>query len=102
MRWRRISLILSAAYVSAFILAYCVPTFIHRREFDQAFSAWYKNPAPENASAFRAEQHKNEIIHLEDSAMGALLLLTVSFGIYEGLRIGKHYLSGKGRTQTSR
>jgi hypothetical protein len=102
MRWTRKLLILSAAYVFAFILAYWVPSFIHRREFDQAFSAWYKNPTPENAAALRIQQRKNELIHLEGSAIGALVLLIVFCGIYEGLRIGKRYFLAKRRPQASR
>jgi hypothetical protein len=102
MGWPRTLLFLSAAYVFAFILAYWVPSFIHRQEFDQAFSAWYRNPTPENASALGIQQLKNGLIHLEDSAIVALVPLIVFCEIYEGLRIGKHYYLGKKRPWTSR
>jgi hypothetical protein len=102
MRRTRTLLFVSAVYVFAFILAYWVPPFIHRREFDQAFSALCKNPIPENAAALRIQQHKNELIHLEDSAIGAMVLLVIFSGIYEGLQIGKRYFLGKRRPQTSR
>jgi hypothetical protein len=77
MRWTRILLFLSGVNALAFVLVYSVPSFTHRREFDQALSAWYKNPTLENASAPGIQRHKNELIHLKDSAIAALALLVV-------------------------
>jgi hypothetical protein len=52
---------------------------------------------PENVSALRIQHHKNELIHLKDSAIGALALLVVFCGIYGGLRIVKRYFVGNTR-----
>lgn len=102
MGWPRKSLYLSVAYVIAFALAFSVPSFIHRRAFDQPFSAWYKNPTPENASALRAQEHENEQIHAETSAIAAFVLLAAVCGVYSGLRMGKRYFVSASRSQTQR
>jgi hypothetical protein len=99
-RWTKKLLYLPVAYALAFALTYVIPSFIHRRNFDRAFFAWYKNPTPENTSALRIQQHKNDLIHLEDSAIAALVLLVVFCGIYGGLRLGKQYSAGSKRSET--
>ena len=50
-----------------------VPVFIHRREFDQAFWSWYRNPTPQNAMLLRGQRRRNMFYHLELSAIGAFL-----------------------------
>src|SRR5260370_7702644 len=78
---RKLSYIL-IPYVFAFVLAYLIPSFIHRREFDQAFTAYYKNPTSENESALRAQQRKNEFIHRGDSPLAAPLLVALGYTLY--------------------
>jgi hypothetical protein len=85
-------------YAFAFVLAYLIPSFIHRREFDQAVMAYYKNPTPENESAQRVRQRKNEFIHLEGSALGALVLVTLGYGVYGVVRLARNGLK---RTRAS-
>jgi len=74
------------AYLAlAFVLAWTVPSFIHRRDFDIAYETWRKSPTPENETAFR------ELIHLQDSLAGAVLLLGLGLGAYGGPRLTMKY-----------
>lgn len=82
----------------AFVLAYLIPSFIHRREFDQAFMAYYKNPTLENELALRAQQRKNEFIHLGNSALGAIVLVTLGYTVYGVVRLARSSLK---RTRAS-
>ena len=93
MRWPQKLFYLALAYALFFVLVFSVPLFVHRRAFDQAFSAWYKNPTTRNAAALRIQQHKNELIRVEVSAMGALISLVLVSGIHGGLRIAKRFLA---------
>lgn len=73
-----------AALVTA--LFTLVPSHIHRHEFDQAFMAWYKNRTPQTEAALRIQEHKTEIIRLEDSAIAALVLLGAFAAVRFALR----------------
>jgi len=75
-----------AAYILVLTIVFLVPEHIHRRDFDRAFSAWYKNRSPETEAALRAEQRKNEIIHMKDSVTIAFVLVVVGYGVYASLR----------------
>jgi hypothetical protein len=90
-RWVKKLLYLVVGYALAFALVFSVPEFIHRRAFDQAFSAWYKDPSPQNTAVLRIEQHKNRLIHLQDSAIGALALFVVACGVYCASQLWKRY-----------
>jgi hypothetical protein len=82
MRLAKIVLRCLAAYAMAFILVSLIPEHIHRRDFDRAFFTWFKNRTPQNEAALRAEQHKNEIIRLQDSAVIALVVVVIAGGTY--------------------
>jgi hypothetical protein len=69
-------------YLLAFILVHSLPEFIHRRAFDQAFSAYEKNPTPENEAAFRFQRHVTAMVHLEDSVTITLVLVGGGYGVY--------------------
>jgi hypothetical protein len=90
--WVKKLLYLVVGYALTFALAFSIPTFIHRRAFDQAFFAWYKDPSPQNTAVLRIEQHKNILIHLKDSAIGALALFVVACGVYGVSQLWKRYL----------
>jgi hypothetical protein len=77
---------LPAVYVIALVLVNFIPEFIHRRDFDKAFTAWEQDRTPQNEEALRAEQRKNEMIKLADSAFIALALVALGTGIYLTLR----------------
>jgi hypothetical protein len=83
MRLAKITLRYLGYYVLVFILVSLIPEHIHRRDFDRAFSTWWKDRTPQNEAALRAEQHKNEIIQLQDSAVIALVVLVVVGGTYK-------------------
>ena len=85
MRWRN-ALHFFIAYVLLLIFMLSIPMFIHRRSFDEAFSAWYKNGTAENEEALRVQKRKSELIRLEFCAVGALIVLVVGYGLYRLVR----------------
>ncbi len=81
------------AYLAlTFLLAATVPSFVHRRDWDKAYETWRKSPRPENEAAFRVQQRMNDLIHLQDSAIGALVLLGLGRSFYGGVRLAKRKL----------
>jgi hypothetical protein len=86
MRLPKIAARYLAAYAIVFILVYLLPGHIHRRDYDRAFTAWLKDQTPQTEAALRVEQHKNEIIYLQDSGVISLILVVIAGGAYEGLR----------------
>jgi hypothetical protein len=85
-----------AIYAIAFVLVSLIPEYIHRRDFDRAFSAWLKDRTSQNEAALRVEQRKNEIIHLLDSAVIALVLVALGSGIYLVIRFARYKLKTPG------
>ena len=71
-----------AIYAAAFVLAYLIPEHIHRWDFDRAFSVWLHDRTPQNEAVLRSEQHKNEMIKFADTAVIALVFVTLGAGIY--------------------
>jgi hypothetical protein len=86
MRWRN-ALKFFIAYVLLLIFMFSVPMHIHRRSFDAAFTAWYKNRTAENEATLRVQQRKNELIELEFCAVGAFVILVVGYGLYRLVRL---------------
>ena len=82
MRVRKFLLRFLAIYGAAFVLAYLIPEHIHRRDFDRAFIAWLHDPTPQNDAALRSEQRKNDMIKLFDTAVIALVMVTLGSSIY--------------------
>ena len=80
MRWTKIASGYLAAYGLALILVFLIPEHIHRHDFHRAFFIWMKNRTPQNDAALRAEQHKNEMIHLRDSTLIALVVVLIACG----------------------
>jgi hypothetical protein len=56
--------------------------FIHRQAYDRAFSTWFKNPTAENDAALNRERRVNEKIRLQDSTIGAAVLVAIGYGIW--------------------
>ncbi len=83
---------LLAFLVLTFILAAVVPSFVHTRDWDKAYDIWRKSPTPENEAAFRVQQRKHDLVHLEDSAIGALVLVALGLSAYGGVRLAMKYL----------
>jgi hypothetical protein len=81
MRNARLVLILAGAYALSY-LAIGASTFIDRRDYDLAFSKWYKNPTTENEIVFRKEQAKSQAIRAEAPLIGALVVVSLGYGIY--------------------
>jgi hypothetical protein len=73
-------------FLVAFILVPLTPQFLHRRDYDQAFTAYYRNPTPENLDALRAQQRINNYIKLSFNGVAALALTTCGYGIYGLIR----------------
>ena len=71
------------AYLGLLLLLFVLlPGFIHRREFDQAFSNWLRNRSPNNEVVLHVEQRKNTIIQLKIAATGALILWAAGLAGY--------------------
>jgi hypothetical protein len=80
---RKFLLRLVAVYTIALVLVYLFPQPIHhRRAFDKAFMTWLHDRTHQNEEALRAEQRKNEMLKLADSAVIALALIVLGTGIY--------------------
>src|SRR5260370_21575254 len=71
-----------AIYAATFVLVYLIPDYIHRRDFDRAFFAWFHDRTPQNEAVLRSEQRKNEMIKLVDTAVIALVFVTLGSGMY--------------------
>ena len=71
-----------AIYAATFVLVYLTPEQIHRRDFDRAFSAWFHDRTPQNEAVLRSEQRKHELIKLVDTAVIALVFVTLGSGMY--------------------
>ena len=56
------------------------------------FFTWFKNHTPQNEAALRAEQHKNQIIRLQDSAVIALVVAVSAGGTYMVVRFVRRSL----------
>ena len=82
MRAARIVLKFMLIYSLAFTAVYLIPEFVHRRAFDQALMAWYRNPTQENEVTLQREQGINQTIKLKDSAAGGATLAFVGYGVY--------------------
>jgi hypothetical protein len=74
---RKLILRYLAIYAFAFSLVYLIPEHIHRRDFDKAFVAWLHNRTPQNEALLRTEQYKNEMIKFADTAVIALVHVTI-------------------------
>jgi len=77
-------------FVFAFVLIYFTPSFTHRRDFDHAFFVYYKDPTPENATALRVQQRINEYFQLGFAAVGALVLVSLGYGVYGAARLANN------------
>ena len=79
-------------FLLAFVLVSMTPSFfLHRRDFDRAYFAHYKDPTPENAAALRAQERINNYIYLSFYGIGAFGLTTLVYGGYGLVRlIGKN------------
>jgi hypothetical protein len=77
-------------YALAFILICAYPPFLHRRDFDRAFFAYYRDPTPANATTLRAQQRINGYFYLGFAAVGALGFVSLGYGIYVVARLADH------------
>ncbi|HEX9222663.1 MAG TPA: hypothetical protein VF860_04980 [Candidatus Acidoferrales bacterium] len=75
---------------ATFVLVYLIPEHIHRRDFDRAFSAWLHDRTPQNEAVLRSEQRENEMIKLVDTAVIALVFVTLLSGMYNVGRFVLH------------
>jgi len=76
---KRVLTRLLLSYACAFICALFVPGFVHRREYNQALFAWYKNPTAENASALAKVKRKNDLLKIEERAIWAIILMPLAY-----------------------
>lgn len=72
MKRMRKRLIWSAVF--ALVLAFVIPTNLHRRDFDRAFSEWLHHPSSASEAELRHQQHLNEVENLKFEGAVALLI----------------------------
>ena len=90
MKFRRVLTRLLLSHIRGFVCLLFVPGFVPHRDYDQAFFAWYKNPAAENASALAKEQRKNVLLKVEERAIWAIILLPFAYSLIAVLSPAKH------------
>jgi hypothetical protein len=76
------TLYFTALYVLSFVFIYFMPSTVHRRDFDRAYFAFYKDPTPENATALRVQERINNYFYFGFAAVGAIIPLSLGCGIY--------------------
>lgn len=70
-------------YAIVFVLVLClIPEHLRRMDFDRAFFAWLRDRSPQNETALRGEERKNDLIQLGSHAVIALVFVTLGTGIY--------------------
>ena len=79
--------------VLAFVVAICVPVFVHRHDFDVALSRWMKDQSTENTAVLNEEARKSKWIVLKTqieagSVTFFLLLNGGSFVVRRVMRSG--------------
>src|SRR5438045_382412 len=71
---------LTAIYLALFVALSLVPQFLHRQDFDRAFTAYLHNPSPATKQVLKQEQIKNRIIEFTNVVVGAAVILVVGVG----------------------
>jgi hypothetical protein len=65
----------------ALLIAFSIPSFVHRREFDVAVSRWTQNQGHENAAALAAERSNNHRLAVRDEmGVGFVVFLVLNAG----------------------
>ena len=73
---------IASAFLISTIIGLCVPVQVHRRDFDQAFSRWYRERTPAASLQLEAERRHNQEIVLETKVCGVLILFTICSGAW--------------------
>jgi hypothetical protein len=80
--------------ILALVVAFAVPQTLHRRDFDKAFFAYYRNPTAENETVLRREQAKNNRIWLLTNAAAALVLFIAINAVWlVAVRVNRYFTS---------
>jgi hypothetical protein len=75
----------------ALAVAICTPVFVHRRDFDAAFSQWRQNQTAENSGLLNAQARKNQWVVLRVELAGGVVVfvaLNVGWLLTRRLRAG--------------
>lgn len=70
--------------------------FLHRKDFDRTFFAWYQNRTPENQAELDRQRRLNELWRWEFSGIVFIGMATITFlgaGAYRHLRKRDAHLS---------
>jgi hypothetical protein len=77
--------------ILALLLALIPPATLHRRDFNRAFMAWWKDKSPANEAELRRQQAINTRLDLIMRGSLAFVL----FVVFAGLFFGWNYLQSK-------
>jgi len=80
-------LLFVAIYFVIFVALSLVPQFLHRQDFDRAFTAYLHNPSPATKQTLKQEQIKNRIIEFTNVVVGAAVILVVGVGFVYLVRV---------------
>jgi hypothetical protein len=65
----------------ALVVAICMPVFVHRRDFDVAFSQWRKNQTAENSGRLNVQARKTQWVVLRvELAAGVIVFVALNAG----------------------
>jgi hypothetical protein len=65
----------------ALVVAICTPVFVHRRDFDVAFSQWRKNQTAENSGRLNVQARKTQSVVLcVELAEGVIVFIALNAG----------------------
>jgi hypothetical protein len=95
MHWKKTTLLFLMAYVVVFLALLLGPTYIHRREFDAAFLAWYRNPSVQNEATLNRERQRNRV---ERRSIAAGLAFVIVLAGGSGYRVVSRLTKSPPRT----
>ena len=64
------------------VVAICTPVFVHRHDFDIAFSRWMKDQSTENSTVLKAEARKSRWIGLTTQIGAGCLAFLLLNGVW--------------------
>ena len=65
----------------ALVVAICTPVFVHRRDFEVAFSQWRKNQTAENSGQLNVQARKTQWVVLRvELAAGVIVFVALNAG----------------------
>jgi hypothetical protein len=81
-KWR-----LGTVALFAIVLAFLTPNTVHRRDFDQAYFRWRKDPSAANTAEFERQRAIHQRYILAFDALDGMFIFVVVGTVVEGLAV---------------